>query len=64
MLYRIGRRPDPLAWPPWEYVGSGRFDDAAGEFRMLYATVQRRAGFVETLARFRPSLGALAALQG
>jgi hypothetical protein len=55
--------PDPLAWPPWEYAGSGRFDDPAGEFRVLYATVQRRAAFVEILARFRPSLEALAALE-
>lgn len=62
-LYRIGRRPDSLAWPPWEYGGSGRFDDPAGEFRVLYATVQRRTAFLETLARFRPSLDVLSALQ-
>lgn len=62
-LYRIGRRPDPLAWPPWEYVGSGRFDDPVGEFRVLYATAQRRTAFLETLAQFRPSLDVLAALQ-
>jgi len=55
--------PDPLAWPPWEYAGSGRFDDPASEFRVLYATVQRRTAFLETLARFRPSLDVLAALQ-
>lgn len=30
---------------------------------MLYATVQRRTAFLETLARFRPSLDVLAALQ-
>lgn len=62
-LYLIGRRPDPLAWPPWEYVGSGRFDDPAGKFRVLYATAQRRAAFLETLAHFRTSLDVLAALQ-
>lgn len=62
-LFRIGRRPDPLAWPPWEYVGSGRFDDPAGEFRVLYATAQRRTAFLETLAHFRPSLDVLAALR-
>lgn len=62
-LYRIGRRPDPLAWPPWEYVGSGRFDDPVGEFRVLYATAQRRIALLESLARFRPSLDVLAALQ-
>lgn len=63
MLYRVGRCPDPLAWPPWEHVGSGRFDDPASEFRVLYATVQRRTAFLEILARFRPSLDVLAALQ-
>jgi RES domain len=63
-LYRIGRLPDPLAWQPWEYVGSGRFDDPVGEFRVLYAAAQRRAAFIETLAPFRPSLEALVALQG
>jgi hypothetical protein len=63
VLHRIGRRPDPLAWPPWEYVGSGRFDDPVGEFRVLYATVQRRTAFLETLAHFRPSLDVLAALE-
>ena len=62
-LYRMGRHPDPLAWPPWEYVGSGRFDDPAGKFRVLYATVQRRTAFLETLAHFRPSLDVLAALE-
>ena len=62
-LYRIGRRPDPLAWPPWEYVGSGRFDDPRGEFRTLYATAQRRTAFLETLARFRPSPEVLTALE-
>jgi RES domain-containing protein len=62
-LYRIGRRPDPLAWPPWEYVGSGRFDDPAGEFRVLYATVDRRTAFLETLAHFRLSRDVLAALK-
>jgi len=62
LLYRIGRLPDPLAWPPHELVGGGRFDDPQREFRVLYAG-QRRACFLETLAAFRPSVEALAALQ-
>jgi len=62
VLYRIGRLPDPLAWPPDEFTGGGRFDDPQREFRVLY-TGQRRACFLETLAPFRPSLEALAALQ-
>jgi RES domain len=53
-----------LAWPPWEYVGSGRFDDPAGHFRVLYTTAQRKAAFIESLAPFRPSIEVLAALEG
>lgn len=45
-------------------MGSGRFDDPSGEFRVLYAAAQRRAAFIETLAPFRSSLEALAVLQG
>jgi hypothetical protein len=44
-------------------VGGGRFDDPRREFRVLYAAVQRRGAFVETLAPFRPSLDVLARLQ-
>lgn len=62
VLYRVGRLPDPLGWPPHELIGGGRFDDPQGEFRVLYAG-QRRACFLETLASFRPSVEALAALQ-
>ncbi len=61
-LYRIGHLPDPLAWPPKAVGGAGRFDDPLGEFRVLYAG-QRRTCFLETLAPFRPSVEALAALQ-
>jgi hypothetical protein len=62
-LYRIGRWPDPLAWPPWEVVGGGRFDDPQRRFRVLYAAARRRGAFIEMLAQFRPSLEALARLQ-
>ena len=62
VLYRIGRLPDPLSWPPRDYTGGGRFDDPKGEFRVLY-TGQRRACFLETLAPFRPSLEALAQIR-
>jgi hypothetical protein len=55
-LYRLGRLPDPLAWPSWEFAGDGRFDDPQRQFRTLYAAEQRHACFVETLARFRLSL--------
>jgi hypothetical protein len=62
-LYRIGHLPDPLTWPPVELTGGGRFDDPRREFRVLYAG-GRRACFFETLAPFRPSVEALAAMRG
>lgn len=63
VLNRIGRCPSPLAWLPWQAVGTGRFDDPRGEFRVLYAAEQRLACFVETLAPWRPSLEDLARLR-
>src|SRR4051794_14682806 len=63
VLYRIGRQPEPLAWPPWQFVGEGRFDDPANEFRVLYASEQRRGCFAEVLAVFRPGLTLLARLR-
>ena len=62
VLYRIGRYPDPLDWPEWEYIGEERFDDPQRRYRVLYAAEQRRVCFLETLARFRPSLELLAKL--
>ncbi|MEX2374733.1 MAG: RES family NAD+ phosphorylase [Dehalococcoidia bacterium] len=61
-LYRIGHLPDPLAWPPEEVRGAGRFDDPAAKYRVLYAG-QRRTCFLETLAWLRPSLETLAAMK-
>jgi hypothetical protein len=60
-LYRIGRFPDPLVYPPWHVAAAkaGRFDDPGDEFRVLYTAVQRVACFVETLAVFRPRLAFL-----
>lgn len=60
-LYRIGRPPDPLAWPPYSVIGRERFDDPLRQYRVLYAASQRAACFAETLAAFRPSLASLAA---
>lgn len=60
-LYRLGRLPDPLAWPPRQYVGTGRFDDPLGEFRVLYVAEQRLACLVETLYGFRRPLAVLGA---
>lgn len=63
LLYRIGRLPNPGAFPPWDVVGHGRFDDPQRQFRVLYAAAQRRGAFVETLAQFRPLVTALARLE-
>ena len=60
-LYRIGRPPDPLVWPPYAVIGHERFDDPLRQYRVLYAAAQRAACFAETLAPFRPSLASLAA---
>jgi hypothetical protein len=61
-LYRIGRAPDPMADPPPSIrQGAGRFDDPEGRINVRYAG-ERRACFVETLARFRLPLDLLAAL--
>jgi hypothetical protein len=67
-IYRLGRRPDAWEWPDWAYAGhdgtfGNRFDDPHGEYRVLYATSQRLGAFVETLARFRPDLAVVAALE-
>ena len=65
-VYRVGRHPDPWAWPDWAYATDGtfgnRWDDPQGEYRVLYACSQRVGAFVETLARFRPDLEVVAAL--
>ncbi len=59
-LYRIGRGPDPLGFPPIAFSGTGRFDDVHGRKATLYAVVERRAAFLETLDVFRPDLLAIA----
>jgi RES domain len=63
-LYRIGRPPDPLAWPPHAAIGHDRFDDPLRQYRVLYAAAQRAGCFAETLAAFRPSLASFAAERG
>ena len=66
-VHRIGRRPEPFAWPDWAYAGvdgtfSNRFDDPLGTYRVLYAATERHGAYVETLARFRPDPVVLAGL--
>jgi hypothetical protein len=60
-LFRVGRSPDVWAFAPWTYAGpdgtfGNRYDDPAGEYRVLYAAGQRRGAFLETLSRFRIDL--------
>src|ERR671922_1914170 len=67
-LYRLGRLPDPWAWPDWSYAGpdgtfGNRYDDPEASYRVLYASSQRIGAFLETLARFRPDLEVLAELE-
>lgn len=67
-LYRLGRNPDPWAWPPWSAAAidgtfGNRYDDPDASYRVLYASSQRLGAFLETLARFRPDLEVLAELE-
>jgi len=66
-VFRLGRRPDPWAWPDWAYVGAdgtfgNRYDDPLGIYRVLYASTRRMATFVECLAYFRPDIDVVADL--
>jgi RES domain-containing protein len=66
-LYRLGRHPDPWAWPPWSAAApdgtfGNRYDDPDASYRVLYASSQRVGSFLETLARFRPDIEVLAEL--
>lgn len=67
-LSRIGRGPDPWAWPDWSNASAdgtfgNRWDDPAGLYRVLYAAADRLGAFVEVLARFRPDPHVLKELQ-
>lgn len=58
-VYRVGRRPNPWTWAPWQYASeigrfSGRWDDPNGSFRTIYAGATLLACLLETLAPFRP----------
>lgn len=48
---------------PWEFAPfNGRFDDANGQFRVLYVGATRLACFLEVTAQFRPDPGVAAEL--
>ncbi len=66
-VWRIGRMPDPWAWPPWEAQHSdstfgNRWDDPEGVYRVVYACSQLEGAYVEVLSRLRPDPAVLAAL--
>jgi hypothetical protein len=47
LIYRIGRAPEPRAWPPANI--EGRYSHPEGAVRVLYGASERRAAFLETL---------------
>ncbi len=57
-VWQVGYLPQPWAWPSWQYFTDGRFpgrwDDAGGPFRTIYAGSQLLSCLLEMLARFRP----------
>lgn len=58
-VFRVGFPPDPWAWAGWEYARSdgrfgGRWDDANGEFRTVYAASTMLGCLLEVLAPLRP----------
>lgn len=58
-VWRIGFKPEPWAWPGWEWAGAegrfhGRWDDRQGNFRTVYAGSTLLACLLEVLAGFRP----------
>ena len=66
-IHRVGRLPNPFAWPDWAYADpdgtfGNRFDDPRGTYRVLYAATGREGAYIETLALFRPDPAVFAAL--
>jgi hypothetical protein len=69
VAYRIGRSPDPLEYPPYEFCGRGRFDDpwltyrqGESHFRVLYLGYTLMTCFIEILQGFRPDLAYIASI--
>ena len=71
-IYRVARREKVWDWPEWAAAGpdrtfGNRFDDCEGLYRVLYTATRPYGCYLETLARFRPSLtfyAELAAITG
>jgi hypothetical protein len=56
-VWRVGFQPEPWAWPSWQHATQGRFpgrwDDADGNFRTIYAGTRLLSCLLEVLACFR-----------
>ena len=67
-VWRVGLRPEPWAWPSWQYSTNGRFsgrwDDRDGNFRTVYACADLLGCLLEVLACFRPDPSLAADLAG
>lgn len=55
-VWRVGRVPDPWAWPAPEFAYGQRWDDSGRAFRTVYAGDTPVACFIEVLAHARPGL--------
>lgn len=54
-VHRVGRRPDPWAWTPWQYAPfNGRWDDPDATYRVIYTGASLYGCLLEVLAIFRP----------
>jgi hypothetical protein len=66
-VWRVGFSPNPWAWSGWQYATDGRFpgrwDDADGNFRTVYAGSSLLACLLEVLAHFRRDAHLAAELQ-
>jgi len=66
-VYRVGRRPDPWAWPDWSQASRTARSGTAGTIRSGVTECsmppRRNSALVETLARFRPNLEVVAGLE-
>jgi hypothetical protein len=63
VVYRVGRAGSSLELAPWTLAPfSGRFDDPAQEYRVRYVGISRRGALIERLAKYRPDLDAIAAI--
>lgn len=65
-LWRVGYRPEPLAWSAWEYASNGvfpgRWDDPDGRFRTMYVAESLLGCLLEVLAHARKEAYMAAAL--